>query len=584
MHMPFASIFVPDFMVQAVVRAESSLRGRALVLLEGTASTRSVIALNAAAERMGVKLGMTKSQAQQFGEMEVRERSPSQEKTAHAALLDLGWSVSPRVEDTEADTIVLDLAGLASLFGSEEAIAARLAEGAARLGFTTQIATAANLDAAILVSRAFAGITVIPAGEEAAVVGKVPIGALAFSLEILETLERWGVHTCAALAALPVLQLSERLGQDGVRLHELARARSTRAMVLAQPAIYFEEELELEHAEAELEPLAFLLGRLLDALCARLAERSLAAGAIRVRFELEPSGSMVVIPLESESPGYSPSVYERTLCLAVPTANAKMLLKLLTLHLQADAPSAPVRKIALAAEAARPRVAQGGLFCPISPDPEKVELTIARLAKLVGSGNIGSPELLDTHRPEGFRMLRFAPNRDAGDTRRRGRRTTGNMVRIANVVPGFSLTDVEAPPDASPAPADVAPGLSPAHADLKVGATFPKGCQTVFRVFRPPLPARVEVRQGCPAWVAFTGVRGRVVAASGPWRGSGNWWSEDAWQSDEWDLEIQLTASSPTRLPGQAANPGAKAKPQRGLYRLFYDLARKEWFARGAYD
>ena len=85
------------------------------------------------------------------------------------------------------------------------------------------------------------------------------------------------MHTCAALAALPVLQLSERLGQEGVRLHELARARSARAMVLAQPAIYFEEEMELEDAVAELEPLSFLLGRLLNQLCARLAARSLAA-------------------------------------------------------------------------------------------------------------------------------------------------------------------------------------------------------------------------------------------------------------------------------------------------------------------
>ena len=178
---------------------------------------------------------------------------------------------------------------LAPLFGAEESIAGELAEGATRLGFITQIATASNLDAAILASRVFTGITVIPAGEEATLIGKVPASALSPSLEVLETLERWGVHTCAALAALPVLQLSERLGQEGVRLHELARARTMRAMVLAQPAIYFEEEMELEHAEAELEPLAFLLGRLLDQLCARLAARSLAAGAIRVRFQLEPS-------------------------------------------------------------------------------------------------------------------------------------------------------------------------------------------------------------------------------------------------------------------------------------------------------
>ena len=42
--------------------------------------------------------------------------------------------------------------------------------------------------------------------------------------------------------------------------------------------------MELEHGVEELEPLAFLLGRLLDQLCARLAARSLAASAIRLRF------------------------------------------------------------------------------------------------------------------------------------------------------------------------------------------------------------------------------------------------------------------------------------------------------------
>ena len=109
--------------------------------------------------------------------------------------------------------------------------------------------------------------------------------------------------------------------------------------------------------------------------------------------------------------------------------DSKMLLKLLILHLQADAPSAPVLKIILAAEAARPRVSQGGLFSPISPDPEKVELTVARLAKLVGDANIGSPELLDTHRPEGFRMRRFVPNRDSAETRRPIRRSPGDKTR-----------------------------------------------------------------------------------------------------------------------------------------------------------
>jgi protein ImuB len=542
--MAFASIFVPNFMVEAVLRPEPGLRDHALALVECSASTRSVIGLNDAAAKAGITLGMTKSQAQQFGEIEVRERSRAQEKIAHAALMDLGWSVSPRIEDTAADTIVLDLAGLGFLLGSEEQIARRLAEGAARLGLMAQIAIASTPDAALLASRAFAGITVIPRGEEPAVIGKVPVIALSPSAEILETLERWGVRTCAALAALPVLQLSERLGQEGVRLQELARARSVRPIVLAQPAIYFEETLELEDAVDELEPLAFLLGRLLNQLCARLAERSLAAGGIRVRFELAPS--KVDIPLRNDNPrsGQAPAVYERTFCLAVPMADSKRLLKLLILNLESDAPSAPILKISLTADAARPRVSQEGLFCSLSPDPEKLEITIARLAKLVGAENVGSPELLDTHRPEGFRMRQFVPN--SADARPPVRRPPGGKV-----------------------PAATETGENSGKKTLR----------PAFRVFRPPLPAKVEIREGCPAWVTSSGIRGRVVAASGPWRGSGDWWSEDAWQCDEWDLEIQ--APSHSRSPQQIASPGAKGT---GVYRLFYDPTRQEWFVRGEYD
>jgi protein ImuB len=658
--MAFASIFVPNFMLQAVVRSEPSLRDRALVLVEATSLLRPVIGLNEAASKAGVKLGMTKSQAQQFGEIEVRHPSPAQEEIAHAALLDLGWSVSPRIEDTAADTVVLDLAGLAGLFGSQENIAGRLAERALRLGFITQIATASNLDAAILASRAFAGITVIPGGEEAALIGKAPVIALGWhrhsclcaeisgqnstgksacatgSLprqEVLETLERWGVHTCAALAALPVLQLSERLGQEGVRLHELARGRSTRAMVLAQPAIYFEEEMELEYAVAQIEPLAFLVGQLLDLLCARLVARSLAAGAIRVRLQLEPcfdrehnahchserseesrlgSGAQEAtsrarfLAALGMTVGSAPDIYERTLRLPLPMSDSKMLLKLLTLHLQSDAPSAPILKIRLAAEAARPRVLQAGLFSPLCPDPEKTELTVARLAKLVGDSNLGSPELLDTHRPEGFRMCRFVPNRDAADLcrpirrsprgqdaavcRRAERRSAFGRAPLAPTFENSPVGDPSLTPIPSPARAgegcrkqgegSVTQGLRPGlNSSAPGGAGEPR--KTAFRVFRPALPARVEVRQGCPAWVAFPGHYGRVVAASGPWRGSGDWWREDGWESDEWDIEVQYS-----RLRGNdQARSGVKGESaERGVYRVFYDLARKEWFVRGAYD
>ena len=579
--MGFAAIYVADFMVQAVVRSEPGLRDCAVALLEGTAPLRKVVAANEAALRAGIEVGMTESQAEDFCVVQVRARSLVQEKTAHAALMDLGWSVSPRVEDTAPDTIVLDLAGLASLLGSKEIIAELLIERASRLGLAARAAVSSNLETAIHAAHGFPGITLIPAGEEAKRLGGLPVSVLVAPdgvsprAEILETLDSWGVRTCGELAALPVLDLSERLGQEGVRMHEFARGASSRAMVLAEPDIHFEEEMELEDAVPELEPLSFLLGRLLDQLCARLAARALAASVIRVRFELEPASENNVRSLNDSSSrkGALPT-YDKILTLPVPTRNSKMLLKLLRLRLQAEPPQTAVLKIFMAAESARPRFAQGGLFLPSSPDPEKLELTIARLANLVGDGNVGAPELADTHRPDAFQMRRFVAPRAGAEI--------ASKMRDANR-------------KANTASANTTGNLGDDHKLLA------HRTRTAFRVFRPSLPAIVEMRDGWVARVSFTGMRGEVVAATGPWRTSGDWWRDDAWEHDEWDIDVRfglpaaplLSAArqvSPTRHRGLLARSDLfslndlKPSAQRGLYCIYYDSVRGGWFVRGMYD
>jgi protein ImuB len=541
--MAFASIHVPNFLVQAVMRAEPTLRARAVALVDGTPPIWNVVAANEAALQAGIELGMAKSQAAQFCAVEIRQRSLLQEKSAHAALLDLGASVSPRMEDTAPDTIILDIAGLTSLFGNEENIARRLMRHASSLGLIAHVAVSSNLEVALHAARGFSGITLIPPGEEAKRLGRLPVHALLPSAEILETLERWGVRNCAALAALPLLQLSERLGQEGVHLHELARGASLRSIVLAAPGVPFEEEMALDFAVAELEPLAFLLGRLLDQLCARLEARALAACAIRLRFDLENSFEKDFQVLDDKSPRLAAKTYEKVLGLPVPMRNSKMLLKLLRLQLQADPPHASIVKIILCAEPSRPRAAQGGLFLPSCPDPEKLELTIGRLANLVGNANIGSPELVDTHRPGEFRMKRFVPASDESKIFHKN-------------------------------------GIAPAaHICQENHTSNQSRAATAFRIFRPEVQAKVELQDGYPARIYFRGMRGNIVAASGPWCTSGDWWREDTWQQDEWEVDIRFDSSVSSR---NERTPNSRA--QDGLYRIYYDSIRAAWFARGRYD
>jgi protein ImuB len=531
--MAFASIYVPDFSIQAVVRAETGLRQRAIALVDGSPPLERVTAINPAAAQAGLDLGMTKSQAAQFCSIAIRPRSRAQEQAAHAALLDLGWSISPRIEDTAGDSIVLDLAGLASLFGSEEAISNLLARRGSDLGLNVHVAVASNLEAALHAARGFPGITVIPPGEESKRLGALPIQMFSPPIEVIETLERWGVRTCESLAKLPLLELSERLGQQGVQLHQWARGAGRRSMILAEPNLCFEEELTLEYAVEELEPLAFLLGRLLDQLCARLRARSLRAAAIRLRFELDASSDK--------------KSYEKPLTLPIPMWDSKMLLKLLRLHLQSDPPPAPIVHIFLAADPAPPRVIQRGLFLPSSPDPEKLELTIARLANLVGDAHVGSPRLMDSHRPDAFQMSRFIPPHD-GPQR--------------NVAPHEAR--------------EIRHGISGVPEDREPVAAF--------RAFRPAPRAHVALREGRPAQISFPGMHGEVVAASGPWRTSGDWWREDAWHQDEWDVEVRRLSASRANTVDPAIHQAVSGEQQKGVYRIYYDAIRRAWFVAGMYD
>lgn len=535
--MAFASICVPNFLLQAVVRAEPVLRECSVALIEGNPPLCRVVATNEKAGQIGIEIGMTKTDAEQFAGVEIRSRSSAQEKAAHAALLDIGWSVSPRIEDTAQDAAVLDLSGLAGLFDSEENIAAQLIKRSAACGLGVNVAIAANIDTALIAARGFAGTTVIAPGGGSTYLSGLPVNALSPSEETAEILRRWGIVTCGDLARLPVLELSERLGQEGVRLHALARGATDRAIVIAELEHTFEEEMELDDAVEELEPLSFILGRLLDQLCARLNARSLGAAAIRIRFELQPSFENAVDIREAFRMAEKPGVYEKELQLPMPAHDSKVLLKLLRLRLQLNPPGAPIQKVTISADSARPRAMQGGLFSPSGPDPEKLELTIARIAQLVGEGNAGTPSLTDTHRPSDFQMRRFQIPREGVKTKERGDNFRQRPTKRAD-------------------------------------SSVPAG----FRAFRPAVPAKLDLQEGGSTRVSFQGLRGEVVAASGPWRTSGDWWREDTWQQDEWDLEIYFRDDRRDRFASRELHPDS------GIYRIFYDCFRRGWFVRGIYD
>ena len=496
------------------------------------------------------------------------------------ALADFAYAFSPLLEETAPDTVVLDIEGCELLFGSAYELANEIVNCARKptetggLGSKVNVALAANPDASIYAARFFEGITYIAPGEELAALGELPIEALYLqspksevqtspksevqspksektnsilnkqtldvgrwtlderkdighwtlddhkTQEILETLRLWGIRTFRDFAALPAIGVAARLGQEGVRLQQLATGQTERHLKLRQPAEVFENSIDLEHALAELEPLSFIFARLLNQLCANLNAYALATNEIKVRLKLEDQ-----------------SVHERKLNLPYPMRDHKVLLKLLLFDTEKHPPASPVIGVNIACEPVKPRVLQNGLFVPLAPQPEKLELTLARLEKLVGTDNVGSPEVLDTHRPDAFRIKKFILLEK--DKRKRIR---------------------------NPQSAIRNPKFTPA-----------------FRVFRPPLRAVVEAGRGYPtqvtAWGTNQSVHGKVVRLGGPWRTTGDWWRADSWARDEWDVAIE----NRSRMGSPTVGPSSNA-PLQILCRIYRDLNSNSWFVEGIYD
>jgi hypothetical protein len=107
------------------------------------------------------------------------------------------------------------------------------------------------------------------------------------------------------------------------------------------------------------------------------------------------------------------------------------------------------------------------------------------------------------------------------------------------------------------------------------------------RIFRPPLRTDVECSAGRPATVRLSHARRKVVSCAGPWLTSGDWWTVDPWQREEWDVE--LAAQREAHSKSTVAMPDAFAMQRFAgsrstLYRIYRELRTDAWYVDAAYD
>jgi protein ImuB len=210
----------------------------------------------------------------------------------------------------------------------------------------------------------------------------------------------------------------------------------------------------------------------------------------------------------------------RTLDFPLPVQETRVFLKQAQLDLEAHPPAFAVRIVELRLDPAKPRTLQGGLFRPVAPEPDKLHITLARISALVGAGHVGSPELLDTYRPDAYVLQQHTL-----------------VVQVAS-------------------------GTESSRDRKEAGSRQEARLQLGCRLYRPALAATVRLRAERPMWLQTHNIRGEIRACAGPWLTSGEWWTCTRWAHEEWDVGL---------------DDGA-------LYRIYQDLASARWFVAAMYD
>ncbi|HEY3066804.1 MAG TPA: DNA polymerase Y family protein [Methylomirabilota bacterium] len=485
--MRFACARVPFFAAAAAERAEPTLREHALAVVVGAPPGTRVAEANATAREYGVLPGMTESEARaRCATLVTRAAGAEADTSARAALLDAALGVSPRVEDGGAGIVHVDVRGLERLVGDDAAIAARLARAAHAVGLPARVGVASTRTIARMATwRERARLTVIAPADEAAWLARAPLDALELEPALAATFGTWGIRTVGELGALPRSGLAMRLGEAGLQAHDHAHGCDRTPFRAYAPPPFWEEALGLDWELESLDALARVLGVVLDRLCARLRAAAVAADALTLELAL-----------------VSGARHERTIALAYPLQDPAPLLTLVTLDLEAHPPAVAITRVAVSAHAVTARASQARLWHPPAPALRHLAGAVARLARLVGPDNVGSPLLTDSHRPDAFTLQSFQPSHGEEI-----REPSWSEPRETS-----SRPDVGATPDRE----------QPARAQL------------ALRRLRPPRRVEVETVDDRPVRVVWGGWR-RIVQSAGPWRVSGEWW-EEPWARDEWDV------------------------------------------------
>ena len=125
----FATIYLPNFYLQAAIRHQPELRAQPVALLEEQEKKPLIIQLNEAAEQAGIRKGMTPSQAlARYLQVTIKARARMQEKSIQEMLLHYAFTLSPFVEATNPGICTIQFTDNRNLSAKVSRVIEQLAE------------------------------------------------------------------------------------------------------------------------------------------------------------------------------------------------------------------------------------------------------------------------------------------------------------------------------------------------------------------------------------------------------------------------------------------------------------------------
>ncbi len=379
-----------------------------------------VLDMDPAARALGIRRGIPLGSAHRLApEATFLAPDLDGDRSAIEAALERLAAFSPGIAagtdpaDPAFGVIEVQVDGLERLWGEERILVERMRAALAPILPGRPRAGIAGTRFAAMLGAAFAGadeVGIVPPGGDAASIAPLPAELLTPDRDVRARLARFGLRRIGAVAGLPRSALVARFGEEGERLHARARGEEVEPFRPRRAPERLSLALPLESPVAGLEPLRFVLHRLVAALADQLLARGAAASRARLRLELDLSFAAPGTPGEL--------VVEQR--LPEPTAESEAIERLLFVRLEGTPPPAAVARLELELLDVEPAAGQQlSLFVPQAARSARLAWQLARLALTFGEGRIRRVELTDPEAPLSEARWRWVPA-EPGDSGARG--------------------------------------------------------------------------------------------------------------------------------------------------------------------